>query len=80
MDHQGFTKLHAECDSARHDYFAETEITSTMLAKCTPEPLGFQERLALAAQGIAENQAHLTYLGIRDVLLDAARLGYGSAS
>ena len=80
MDHQGFTKLHAECDSARHDYFAETEITSTMLAKCTPEPLGFKERLALAAQGIVENQAHLTYLGIRDVLLDAARLGYGSTS
>ena len=51
-----------------------------MLAKCTPEPLGFQERLALAAQGIAENNAHRMYLGIRDVLLEAARLGYGSAT
>lgn len=80
MDQKGFSKLHAECDSARHDYFAETEITSTMLAKCTPEPLGFQERLALAAQGIAENNAHRMYLGIRDVLLEAARLGYGSAT
>ena len=80
MDHQGFTKLHAECDAARHDYFAETEITSTMLAKCAPEPLSFKERLALAAQGIAEKHAHLMYLGMRDILLEAARVGYGSSS
>jgi len=51
-----------------------------MLAKCTSEPLGFQERLALAAQGMVENQAHRTYLGMRDLLLEAARLGYGFAN
>jgi hypothetical protein len=77
VDYRAFRKLHADCDTAREDYFAETELTPTMLAKCTPEPLGFKERLALAAQGIVENNAHLAYLGIRDLLLDAARLGYG---
>jgi len=77
VDHTEFTKLHEACDLARLDYFGETETTSKMLAKCSPEPLGFTERLALAAQGMAENQAHLTYLGMRDLLLDAARLGYG---
>jgi hypothetical protein len=39
--------------------------------------LGFTERLALAAQGMVENEAHRIYLGMRDLLLEAARLGYG---
>jgi hypothetical protein len=77
VDQEEFTKLHGECDTLRRDYFGETEKTSKMLAKCTLEPLSFKERLALAAQGIVENDAHRTYLGMRDLLLEAARLGYG---
>jgi hypothetical protein len=77
VDQAEFTKLHGECDTLRRDYFGETEKTSRMLAKCTLEPLGFQERLALAAQGMVENEAHRTYLGMRNLLLEAARLGYG---
>jgi hypothetical protein len=80
VDQAEFAKLHGECDTLRRDYFGETEKTSKMLAKCTSEPLGFTERLALAAQGMVENQAHRTYLGMRDLLLDAARLGYGFAN
>ncbi len=80
MDQAEFLMLHAECSRARLHYFGETEITSTMLAKCTVQPLTFEERLALAAQGIVENHAHLTYLGLRDLLLDAARLGYESSN
>jgi hypothetical protein len=49
-----------------------------MLAKCASEPLGFKERLALAAQGIIENKAHLKYRGMGALLFDAARLGFGS--
>ena len=80
MNQAEFTQLHGECDTARLAYFGETEKTSSMLSKCTLEPLGFKERLAIAAQGMAENSAHLTYLGIRDLLLEAARLGYGFTS
>jgi hypothetical protein len=69
VDQADFTLLRAECDTARLDYFGEAEVTSLMLAKCTVDPLGFRERLALAAQGIVENQAHLTYLGMRSLLL-----------
>jgi hypothetical protein len=78
VDHSGFLNLHKECDTARLAYFSETERTVTMLAKCASEPLGFKERLALAAQGIIENKAHLKYRGMRALLFDAARLGFGS--
>lgn len=80
MDYAEFTKLHEECATARKDYFVEAEKTSLMLAECTPEPLAFNVRLALAVQGILENHAHSTYLGIRGLLLDAARLGFGSSN
>jgi len=48
-----------------------------MLAECTAEPLPLERRLTLLSQGIIEHEAHLTYLGSKSVLLDAARLGYG---
>jgi hypothetical protein len=59
-------------------YFAEVEKSSTMLAGCTSEPLPLEERLTLMSQGIIEHDAHLTYLGAKSLLLNAARLGYGS--
>jgi hypothetical protein len=78
VDHSRFLNLHKECGTARLAYFFETERTVTMLAKCVSEPLTFKERLALAAQGIIENEAHLKYQGMRGLLLDAARLGFES--
>jgi hypothetical protein len=78
VDHAEFTKLHAECDTARLQYVGETEVTSKMLTNCTPDPLSFQKRLALAAQGRVENHAHAIYIGMRDHLLDAARFGYSN--
>jgi hypothetical protein len=75
-----FTQLHGECDAARLGYIAETEITFQMLAACLPVPLSFQLRLALAAQGIAENEAHSVYMGMRNLLLEAARFGYGNTN
>ena len=58
-------------------YFVEVEKSSTMHAQCTAEPLSLQERLTLMSQGIIEHEAHLTYLGAKSLLLNAARLGYG---
>jgi len=77
MDHTEFVKLHGECNTARLEYFGEAELTSALLGNCKPDPLGFKDRVALATQGIAENQAYLIYSGLRSLLLDAARLGYG---
>ena len=48
-----------------------------MLAECTEEPLPLKKRLTLTSQGIIEHEAHLTYLGAKSLLLNAARLGYG---
>ena len=72
-----FTQLHGECDAARLGYIAETEITFQMLADCSPVPLSIHLRVALAKQGIIENEAHSIYMGMRNLLLEAARFGYG---
>jgi hypothetical protein len=71
-------ELHASSVALMRSYFTEVEKSSTMLAECTAEPMPLQERLTLMAQGIVEHEAHLTYLGAKSLLLNAARLGYGS--
>jgi len=58
-------------------YFIEVEKSSALLAECTADPLPLKERLLLMSQGIIEHEAHLTYLGAKSLLLNAARLGYG---
>ena len=57
--------------------FAEAEKMSAMLAECSAGPMTFRERFRLMTQGIVENDAHLTYLGSKSLLFNAARLGYG---
>ena len=61
---------------ARQGYVAETAKTLDMLSKINGGPLGFDQRQALTAQGISENEAHMIYLGMRVILLEAVRLGY----
>jgi hypothetical protein len=61
-------------------YFIEVEKSSTMLSECTAKPMPLKKRLKLTAQGIIEHAAHLTYLGAKSLLLDAARLGYDFSS
>jgi hypothetical protein len=70
-------ELHAASEALMRTYFVEVEKSSTMLAACKAEPLPLNERLTVMAQGIIEHEAHLTYLGAKSVLLNAARLGYG---
>jgi hypothetical protein len=65
---------------ARQGYVAETAKTLHMLSKINAGPLGFDQRLALTAQGIMENEAYSVYLGMRVILLEAVRLGYGNAN
>ena len=77
MNRSEFMDLHASSDTAMRTYFAEAEKMSTMLAGCTTEPLTFVERFRLISQGTVENDAHLTYLGTKSLLFNAARLGYG---
>ena len=78
MNRTEFMELHAACVALMRSYFVEIEKCSTMLAECTAEPLSLEKRLALTAQGIVEQEAHLRYLGAKSFLLNAARLGYGS--
>ena len=77
MNHKEFMDLHASFVASMRSYFAEVEKSSTMLAECTAKPLPLKKRLKLASQGIIEHEAHLTYLGAKSLLLNAARLGYG---
>lgn len=77
MNRTEFMEMHATCVAAQGTYVAEAERTATMLAGCTEDPLTFTERFKLMSQGIAENDAHLTYLGTKSLLYKAAQLGYG---
>jgi len=78
MNRTEFMEMHASCVTALGTYFAEAERTTQMLAECSAEPLAFSERFKLMSQGIVENDAHLTYLGTKSLLFNAARLGYAS--
>ncbi|GAC1681184.1 MAG: hypothetical protein PVS2B2_19810 [Candidatus Acidiferrum sp.] len=76
MDQREFDELHTSCVSALADYVTSAELTATMLARCTPEPLPLEDRLNLMVQEIAEAQVHSVYLDLKRILHDAARLGY----
>jgi hypothetical protein len=77
MNRTEFMEMHENCVAALGTYFVEAERTATMLAQCSTEPLTFTDRFKLMSQGIVENEAHLTYLGMKSLLYRAARLGYG---
>jgi hypothetical protein len=78
MNRTEFMEMHSSCVTALGTYFAEAERTTQMLAECTAKPLSFSQRFKLMSQGIVENDAHLTYLGSKSLLFNAARLGYTS--
>ena len=77
MDYTEYLELHTNCITAMRAYFNEAKKTSEMLAKCSAEPLSFQERLGLISQEIIENDAHSAYLGTKRLLHGVALLGYG---
>jgi hypothetical protein len=80
MNQTEFNELHANCVTAFEDYATSAELTATMLAHCTPEPMPLTDRLDLLLQECAENDAHSVYLDLKRVLHEAARLGYYSSS
>ena len=77
MNHTEFMDLHADSVTLMRSYFVEAEKYSAMLAECTEKPLPLKKRLKLTSQGIAEHEAHLTYLCAKSLLVNSARLGYG---
>jgi len=77
VNHKEFMDLHSACVKSMRSYFVEAEKSSAMLAECTAKPLPLRKRLRLSSQGMIEHAAHLTYLGAKSLLVNAARLGYG---
>jgi hypothetical protein len=71
-----FASLHATSVTAFQSYVAEAEKTSALLATCTAEPLPFVKRLKVAIQENAEYATYTLYLDTKQLLHDAARLGY----
>ena len=80
MNNAELGELHASCVAAMRAYFAEAEKTSSMLAKCTAEPLSLTERLDLLSQELIENESHSRYVDAKILLHAAARFGYGSSN
>ena len=76
MNETEFAKLHASCVTAFQGYIAEAEKTSALLANCTAGPLPFVQRLKVALQENAEYTTYTLYLDSKQLLHDAARLGY----
>ena len=76
MNQTQFNELHSSYVTAFEDYVVSAELTATMLAQCTPEPMPLTDRLNLLVQERAENVAHCVYLDLKHILHDAARLGY----
>ena len=80
MNREEFIEIHDSCVAALAAYFVEAEKSTRMLGECTVKPLTFKKRFKLMSQGLAEKEAHLTYLGAKSVLYKAARLGYGNTN
>jgi hypothetical protein len=76
MDQIQFDELHTSYVTALRDYVVSAELTATMLAGCTPEPMPLLGRLRLLVQERAENDAHSAYLDLKRILNSAALLGY----
>ena len=75
MDQTQFNELHANYVIALQAYIASAELSATILAHCTPQPLPLTDRLSLMLQERAESVAHCIYLDLKRVLHDAARSG-----
>jgi hypothetical protein len=76
MDQVQFDELHTSYVAALQDYVVSAELTATMLAGCTPEPMPLLGRLKLVVQERAENDAHCAYLDLKRMLHSAALMGY----
>ena len=75
MNHTQFVDLHAASVKLMHSYFVEVEKSSAMIADCPKKPLSLQNRLLLTSQGVIEQEAHVTYMDTKSLLLDAVRVG-----
>lgn len=80
MDHTEFTDLCVDCASATAAYLREAEKTSTLLAKCTGQPLTFEDRFALLSQEMIERSAFANYMEAKRFLHSAALRGYEALS
>ena len=76
MDQNEFNELHSRCVRAFKEYADQAEVTASMLANCTAEPMPLRERLKIALQERIENTSHSLYLSAKSLLHEAARLGF----
>jgi hypothetical protein len=75
-----FNELHTRCVTALREYVASAEVTTNMLANCTPEPMSLGDRLDLLTQEVAEKDAHFVYTNLKRIIHHAARLGFHYSS
>jgi negative regulator of sigma E activity len=78
VNQKEFNELHSSCVGAFKNYATQADITASMLANCSAEPMPLQKRLIIAVQERMENTAHTLYLRAKVLLHEAARLGYAS--
>jgi len=48
--------------------------------QCLPEPTSLQTRSKIVEQRVRENNAHASYLEIRQQLFESARIGYDASN
>ena len=75
-----FHRLHSQCGDALRRYFREANRILELLSHCQPHALTLEEKSEIHHQRSKENEAHTRYHGLRERLLDAAKIGYETSS
>jgi|RhiMetdeSRZDD1v2_1073273.scaffolds.fasta_scaffold142907_1 hypothetical protein len=78
MTKKEFHQLHQECSDSLSEYMAPANKLCIMLVDCAEKKLTLKQRSETAGQRTLENHLFEEYRKVRDKLLEAARVGYGS--
>ena len=78
MTKTDFEHLHTECSAALTEYARIATSLCMMLEDCGEQRLNAEQRSAIALQRRQEIEIFSEYQKVRDRLLHAARVGFGS--
>ena len=78
MTKTDFEHLHGECSATLTEYLRIATNLCMMLEDCAEQRLTTEQRTAIALQRRQENEIFSEYQKVRDRLLHAARVGFGS--
>jgi hypothetical protein len=79
MNPKQFSELHAKCLEALKRYVHEAENMCELFSQCLAEPASLRILSKIIEQRVRENNAHASYLEIRQQLFQAVRISYDTS-